>query len=183
MIDLLTKEMPTWDMSMSLDRLAAMLDIAEKQVLAAEGFDDTPPKIVFRQEPTVLISMEGEPQLRQVDESGMKAVVNTPFLIVQDPKKDNVFFLSAGADTWYRGPTAKGPWEVTQKVPKKVRELQPEEDDEDTGEAEEGPTTPPAVEVATESTERIVTEGPPQFVPLADGNLLVVSNTESDVLK
>ena len=42
---LLTREIPSWDMSLSLDRLAAMLDLAESRRMIAQGLDDTPPKI------------------------------------------------------------------------------------------------------------------------------------------
>ena len=37
--------------------------------------------------------------------------------------------------------------------------------------------------VASEPTELIVTDGALQYTPLAGGELLVVSNTESDVLR
>ena len=53
----------------------------------------------------------------------------------------------------------------------------------DPEEAAEGPDTPPAIVIATEPTELIVTDGQPQFLPVGDGDLLIISNTESDVLR
>jgi hypothetical protein len=39
------------------------------------------------------------------------------------------------------------------------------------------------VVVATEPTELIVTDGPPEYEPIAGGELLIASNTESDLLR
>jgi len=183
LIDLLTQEMPTWELEVSLDRLIAALDLAEKQDLAAEGFDDTPPKILFREEPTVLVTIDGPPQLRELGDTGVQGVVNSPFLLVQDPKDKASYYLYAGADTWYKAPAVEGPWQVTQKVPQQIRNLEPEDEEVDPEEAVEGPTTPPAIIVSTEAAELIVTDGPMEYEPLADGELLVVTNSESDLLR
>ena len=183
LIDLLMREMPTWNIEFSLDRLIAALDLAEKQTQVAEGFDDTPPKILFRQEPTVLVTIDGEPQLRELGDTGVQGVTNSPFLIAQDPKGKAAYYLYAGADTWYKAPAVEGPWQVTSNVPKQIRQLEPEEEELDPEEAAEGPSTPPAIMVSTEPAELIVTEGPMQFSPLADGELLVVTNSESDLLR
>jgi len=183
LIDLLMREMPTWNIQLSIDRLIPMLDLAERQLQAAEGFDDSPPKILFRQEPSVLVSIEGEPQLREIPDSGMQAVVNTPFMIVQDPSNKSLFYLYAGSETWYQAPAVEGPWKVTKKVPKKIRQLQPEDEEVDPEEAAEGPSTPPALVVVTEPAELIVFDGPPQYKPIAGSELLIVTNSESDVLR
>ena len=153
LIDLLTREMPTWNIELSLDRLIAALDLAERQSVTAEGFDDTPPRILFRQEPTVLVTIDGEPQLRDLGDTGVQGVINSPFLMVQDPKDKASYYLYAGAETWYRAPDPEGPWQVTQKVPKQIRELEPEEEEVDAEETAEGPSTPPAILVTTEPTE------------------------------
>lgn len=183
LIDLLMREMPTWDVDLSLDRLIALLDLAEKQSVTAEGFDNTPPKILFRQEPTVLVTIDGEPQLRELGDTGVQGVINSPFLMVQDPKDRASYYLYAGAETWYKSPDPEGPWQVTQKVPTQIRQLEPEDEEVTPEEAAEGSSTPPAILVTTEPAELIVTDGPMQFSPLADGELLVVTNSESDLLR
>lgn len=183
LIDLLMREMPTWDVDLSLDRLIALLDLAEKQSVTAEGFDNTPPKILFRQEPTVLVTIDGEPQLRELGDTGVQGVINSPFLMVQDPKDRASYYLYAGAETWYKAPDPEGPWQVTQKVPTQIRQLEPVDEEVTPEEAAEGSSTPPAILVTTEPAELIVTDGPMQFSPLADGELLVVTNSESDLLR
>jgi hypothetical protein len=143
LIDLLTREMPTWNIELSLDRLIAALDVAEKQTEVAAGFDDAPPKILFRQEPTVLVTIDGEPQLRELGDSGVQGVINSPFLMAQDPKDKTSYYLYAGADTWYEAPAVEGPWQVTSKVPQQIQQLEPEEEELDPEEVAEGPNTPP----------------------------------------
>jgi len=165
------------------DELMASLEIAERQSLEATGFDDSPPVILFTDEPTVLISIDGEPQLRELEETGVQTVINTPFLIAQDPDRKNRYYLYAGADSWYEARAVIGPWNSTNKVPKKIKELEPEDEEIEPEDEAESPDEPPAIVVATEPTELIVTDGQPQFLPLGDGSLLIIKNTESDVLR
>ena len=183
LVDLLTAEIPLWNIEISLDRLSAMLEIAERETRASEGFDDTPPKILFRQEPTVLVTIDGEPKLRDLEKTGLEHVVNTAFLIVQYPKSKGPFYLYGGNGNWYEAGAVKGPWKSTKNVPKEIRKLEPEDEEIDDEEAAEGPDTPPAIVVATVATEILVTEGEPEYTPIGDGELLVVSNTESDILR
>ncbi len=180
---LLTAEIPTWEIELSLDDLMASLEIAERQSLAATNFDDSPPVILFTDEPSVLISIDGEPRFQELEKTGVQTVVNTPFLIAQDPDRKNRYYLYAGADSWYEARAVKGLWSSTSKVPKKIKQLEPEDEEIDPEDEAESPDQPPAIIVATEPTELIVTDGQPQFLPLGDGSLLIIKNTESDVLR
>jgi hypothetical protein len=180
---LLTAEVPTWDLELSLDELMASLEIAEQQGLAATNFDDSPPVILFTDEPTVLVSIDGEPRFQELEKTGVQTVVNTPFLIAQDPERKDRYYLYAGADSWYEARAVKGLWNSTTKVPKKIKQLEPEDEEIDPEDEAESPDRPPAIAVATEPTELIVTDGQPQFLPLGDGSLLIIKNTESDVLR
>ena len=76
----LAREIPSWNLDLSLDRLLAMLEIAESRRQSAEGFDNNPPKVIFVTYPAILVSIDGEPQLRDVEGTGLKYVVNTRFL-------------------------------------------------------------------------------------------------------
>jgi hypothetical protein len=180
---LLTGEIPTWDLELSLDELMASLEIAEQQGLAATDFDDSPPVILFTDEPTVLVSIDGEPRFQELEKTGVQTVVNTPFLIAQDPEWKDFYYLYAGADSWYEARAVKGPWKPTTKVPKKVKQLEPEDEEIEPEDEVESPDRPPAILVATESTELIVSDGQPQFLPIGDGSLLIIKNTESDILR
>jgi hypothetical protein len=157
--------------------------VAERQSRASEGFDDSAPIIQIVDYPAVLVSIDGKPRLRQYGESDFQYVINSPFLIVQEPGK-KTYYLYAGSETWYESGAVEGPWEVAKKVPKKVRKLEPEDEEveADSEEDKQKSSTPPAVIVSTEPTELIVTDGAPEYAPIAGGELLVVTNTESDIL-
>jgi hypothetical protein len=168
---------------MPLDELMASLEIAEQQGLAASDFNDSPPTILFTDEPTVLISIDGEPRLREFENTGVQTVANTPFLIAQDPGGKNRYYLYAGADSWYEARAIEGLWQTTTKVPKAIKQLEPEDEEIDAVDEEESPKDPPEIKVVTEPTELVVTDGLPKFVAIGDGTLLVIKNTESDVLR
>ena len=121
--DVLTTEIPTWELVLSLDELMASLEIAETQGLEASNFDDSPPVILFSDEPTILVSIDGEPKFQELEETGVQVVVNTPFLIAQDPDNTSRYYLYGGADTWYQAPAVKGLWKPTSRVPKKIKKL------------------------------------------------------------
>ena len=174
--------MPTWDLSMSLDRLLAALELADRERVAADGFNNDPPRIIILDTPTVLVSIDGEPKMQKIENTSFQHVANTAFVIIEDPKK-KTFYLSAGADTWYTAKAVMGPWAVASSVPEEISGLvQEEEPEEPPEDADEGPTTPPAILMATEPTELIVTEGKPEYSPMPGGELLYVKNTESDIL-
>ena len=181
--DLLTAEIPTWNIEMSLDRVMASLEIAEQQGLAAVDFDDSPPVILFADAPAVLISIDGEPQLRELENTGVQIIVNTPFLIAQDPDSKDRYYLYAGADSWYEASAIKGPWKPTFKVPEKIKQLEPEDEEIEPEDEADSPAELPGIVVVTEPTELIVTDGEPLYMPIGDGSLLIIKNTESDILR
>jgi hypothetical protein len=193
--DFLELEIPKWDLGMSLDRLLTALNIEEQRQRAAEGLGTDPPVILVRNEPAVLITIDGEPRLEAVESTDLERVVNTPFTLLFAPDAAT-YYLYADTNAWYTAPAIEGPWEVTSSVSAAVDALAPpppepeeptEEEEaaggEETAETEEvevGP--PPTIVIATEPTELIVTEGPPEYTPLAGGELLYVSNSSSDVV-
>jgi hypothetical protein len=175
----LSKEIPIWNLSLSQDRMLAMLDIAEKQTVASEGFDDSPPKIEFADQPTVLVNIDGPPNFVPTEISGVENVINSPFTLLRQAE---VLYLYAGAQTWYTGSALSGPWTITTQVPSGVRQLQPADE---TPDPEAPPVdkneTPPAILVATEPTELINIDGPPQYKPLPGNKLNYVNNSDGDL--
>ena len=70
--DLLTREMPKWQMTLSLDRLLTMLELAERERVAADGFQNDPPRILIVDYPAILVTIDGEPKLRKIDETELE---------------------------------------------------------------------------------------------------------------
>ena len=183
-------EVPKWNLVISYDRVIEAVKVADRERKSAEGLRNDPPKVLFAQEPTVLVLLDGEPQLRDVEGAPLKLVVNTALFMVLDTR-NNRYYLAGGKKWWYEAPDAKGPWRSIGGPPADIADLaaqateaQKKSDkstpDDDGTEA----ANPPKIVVATEPTELVVSEGKPSFKPVAGAgaDLLSMENTESDVL-
>ena len=182
---ILEEVIPRWELVISMDRLLTSLELAESRRKAAENLDTDPPTIIFSTDPAVLVTIDGDPQLRPVEGSDLMRVVNTPFTIIFSSSA-RTYYLYAGEDAWYTASDWAGPWKLTSTVPTSVAALAPPAEDEEVeGESEEDgeePGPPPRIIVATEPTELIVSDGEPLYTPITGTDLLYMSNTESDVL-
>ena len=183
--ELLQREIPEWELTLSLDRLLTSLEAAELERRSDENLLSTPPEIIWATEPTVLVSIDGEPRMVPVEGSDVLRVVNTPFTLIRTAN-DGPFYLHAGKVTWYTVSDLDGDWQETTDVPIAVALLAPpppeaEEPEPDAAEPpEQGPA--PKIMVAMEPTELIVTLGEPEYAPIDGTDLLYMTNTESDVL-
>jgi len=182
---LLEKEAPKWQLPISLDRLMTTLDLTEKRSEAAQKINTKPPKILFVEEPAVLISLDGEPRLKQEEGSELTRVINTPFTILFEPS-EKTYYLYADKDTWYSAKDIKGEWAIAKKVPSEVAarapQSEPDAEKQEATEDKEKPGPPPKVIVVTEPAELISSTGKPEFTPISGTDLLYMSNTDSDVL-
>ncbi len=182
---LLEKEMPKWNLTMSLDRLVASLKAVEKEKEYAENFNNTPPNIIVEKVPALLVLVDGQPVLRPVKGSeSLQRVVNTPVFLVFDGKD---YYLSGGA-AWFKNSDLKGEWKATKSPPKEVAAYYESTVQPAGGKtkgaapkpADAGAKTPKIV-VANEPTELLVLEGEPKYSPVTDTDLVYISNTKSDI--
>ena len=173
----LEAEIPKLELTFSLDRLLTGLESAEKQLEADNALKNDPPSILVRSTPTLLVTIDGEPQLRAVPNSSALRVINTPYVILLNSPADR-YYLTDGY-LWFSSPEIEGPWAADPRVPQEIRQLAPP----DTSQPAPAPASgaPPGIIVATAPTELIVTEGKPSYTPISGTDLLVVSNTESDL--
>ncbi|MEE4293473.1 MAG: hypothetical protein V2I79_05815 [Xanthomonadales bacterium] len=154
--------------------------IARAEAEAAEQIETAPPKVIYRDSPALLVTIDGEPVLRDIENTPYEAVINTPYPLIHDGSR---FYLNAAKDVWYRAPDATGPYRFTAKVPADIAALvQPGEGEESEAQTIERVTAAnaPEIVVSTEPAELIVTDGPAAFVPLVD-ELLVLNNSDDDV--
>jgi hypothetical protein len=183
--DLLEKEIPKWQLPISLDQLLATLDMAEQRTEDAQKIKTDPPKILFISEPAVLITIDGEPKLKEEKGSELKRVINTPFTILFDPST-KTYYLFADKKTWYAASDIQGDWAVVKKVPSEVAAHAPKADPDATKQEKKkkskGKGPAPKIVVATTPTELISSTGKPEFSPITGTDLLYMSNTDSDVL-
>ena len=142
-----------------------------------EPLRNDPPRIVYVDAPTILVPIDGEPVLRDMDGLALRRVLNTRALMLQDPSTNRYFLYVAGY--WLEATALDGPWTEAQGRPVDLDEAKRQaeaagavdllEDDQ--------PSRAPEVIVTTRPTELVQTDGPPQYVPIANTDLLFVSNS------
>jgi hypothetical protein len=174
---LVEAEAAGWDLSGSLEELQAGLASAEKVRASVADLDTVPPRIVFSETRAILVVYDGAPVTAPIEGSRLERVANTPYAVVHDPKAQ-AYYLN-GANLWYEADDPRGPWTVIPNPPDAVRAVVPP----DTSAADQVQGLAPLVLTATRPTEMIATDGPPRYAPLVEGELLYVTNTESDVVR
>ncbi len=174
--ELVEAAVPASGFEISLERLSASLESAETVQRSLENLNTDPPIIMFREEVGVLLLYDGEPRFMDVENSPYERAMNVPFAVVRE-KSSKVCWLFSGK-FWYRADNPLGPWEPSKNAPADLQKMMAEVEG-----AQEGPSDPPTIIVATAPTELIVTDGKPDWVSLAGGELLYVRNTESPWLR
>jgi hypothetical protein len=167
----------SWNVTFSLDVLLTSLEAAEEEIAAAGDLNMDPPVIIYRNQPALLIMLDGEPVQRDIENSPYKAVINTPYPLIVDSK--NIYYLNAGKGVWYQASAATGPYKYVANPPTEIANMVDQSEMEDSDEIISASNAPEIV-VSTKPAELIVTVGPPRFEPLVD-DLLVISNSASDV--
>ncbi|NOX64982.1 MAG: carbohydrate-binding family V/XII, partial [Chlorobi bacterium] len=177
----LEKEFESWNITMSLDRLTASLDDVEDLKTKSETFNNAPPDIYFRTIPSSLISIDGDPIMKDVKDSGLEYVVNTAFFIVREKGKSTYYIK--GGKFWYQSDDITSNWKATEKVPKDIMKFA-EENIEATkpDSISASITESPALVVVTKPSELIQTDGEPDYQSIENTSLLYVKNTESDII-
>ena len=168
--------------------LASRAEVAGRLVPAR----NEPPKILFREGPTLLVTVDGKPVFRQIEKTKFERLVNTRALVLRDRKGGLHLHLMDG---WVSASSLAGPWRVAKKNPRGIKKAQSRTLERQTadlmeGSAEEGASKPtlqrgpvPTVLVATELTEVVVFEGAPNYVPLSGTDLLYADNTTGNVFR
>ncbi|MFC1689489.1 hypothetical protein ACFL0N_00395 [Pseudomonadota bacterium] len=174
--------LPTWDIDFSLDGLLTSLEASEEEIAAANNLKMDPPDIVYRDRPALLVTLDGEPILKEIENTKYQAVINTPYPLIFDGQR--TYYLNAAKDVWYQSGQATGPWTFDPSPPTEISSLVNQEDtDADETDEDSEPVTAenaPEIVVTTEPAELIVSDGEPNFEPLVD-DLLVLANSQSDV--
>jgi uncharacterized membrane protein YgcG len=177
---ILEKEIPSWDLTISLDSLLTMLDLVEKEKASADDLKAAPPEIMYVTHPAILVTIDGEPELSKIEDSKLMRIVNTPFFILFDPET-KTYYLKGGSE-WMSSNDIMAAWQSEPNPPASVVAAADKLTDKQgkSGEKQDAGTMPHVI-IATEPTELIVSEGAPKYKSIAGTGLLYMSNTESDV--
>ena len=178
----LTDKLSGISLTMSLDRFATSIEHLQDQGGTAE-YNNAPPKIYFETSPAVLVFIDGDPIMKDIENSSYKYVMNTPFFLVQNPG-DKKYYLKGG-NWWYNSTEITKGWKPVEVPPKEISDLaeqafQGEATDVDSAVVQLD--HPPKVIVSTEPAELIQTDGEPKFEPVTGTNLLFLTNSESDII-
>ncbi len=183
--EILTRELKDRSIDLAYDRLLASLETSSSERQHAENLSTAPPVILVEDQPAFLVTIQGEPVLRDLGKTELKKVVNTPFFLVQDPTT-NKFWLNGGT-RWFSAPKVEGPYGQDATPPSSVTEAyQQQLQAEGTKEApvaEEGKEDDrvPKIIVATKPTELIFIDGTPKLTALSGSDLRYVENSEDDL--
>ncbi|MCS0503878.1 carbohydrate-binding family V/XII [Ancylobacter mangrovi] len=182
----LEAHIPPEGMTVALDHLltsyAAAKNLSKEMT---EPVDNTPPKIIFADKPTLLVLVAGKPVLHAIDGvAGFQRVVNTHPLVLVDTA--GAFHMQA-AGTWYEAKSIDGPWVVTPAPSPSLEaagSMATYEESAETMMPANGqkPAVPPAVVSSTSPAELVVTAGAAQMVPVDGTSLLRMANADHAVL-
>ncbi|MFD2246460.1 hypothetical protein [Pontibacter ruber] len=183
-IDKLSKLIETeamkWKLETTLDELVATI----KKVNIASGtdFNNKPPKILYRDKPSTLVILDGEPIIQKDKELDADRVVNSPFLIFKEGNQWNLYV----GGFWYKSASVKSGWKQNTKLSDKVKsidaQIKKQEQEEFQGSE---PVKPEVTEiiVSTEPAELLQTTGEPVYKNVMGTNLLYLDNTPNLVFK
>ncbi len=176
---LLTQKIESKNFVMSLDRILAGLEEVEDLASLSVQINNTPPDIYFRTEPSVMITIDGDPIIDEVKGEKFEYVVNTPFFIVKKKKK----YYIKGGKFWYVSKDVTKGYEETTKVPNDIEDFAkknlPENELDSIAESLD---EAPEIIVVTKPSELVSTDGKQEYAPIEGTQLLYVSNTSDDIV-
>ncbi|HKQ48917.1 MAG TPA: hypothetical protein VJZ71_12675 [Phycisphaerae bacterium] len=162
-------------LEVSLDRVLACLHDAPNKPPAVNVNLD-PPKILYSDQPAILVIFMGAPQFRPIKGTRLMAAVNTNWPVFLN-EKDSQYYLQ-NSDSWLTAPdAAKGPWAAAQGLPSEFNNLPTDPVWDSVRKNIPGKQSPsPRVFASIEPAELIVTQGEPAYTPIAGTALMYVSN-------
>jgi hypothetical protein len=191
---LLQKKLPGTTKTISLDRLQSALEAAGEEIKRVEVKND-PPKVIVTSKPSLLVLIDGKPQLREIQGTKLQRVINTrAVLLFENDKK--TYYLRV-QDWWLQAEDLEGPWSYAEKLPddmKKAEGYVVKEAATQTPQNDQGSKPPslkdagkkaeiPVVYVEFGPAELIETKGEPQYKPIPGTGLEYAENTNGNVFR
>lgn len=189
---LLQKKLPGVAKTVSLDRLEAEIDINQDAIKAVEVKNEAP-KVIITSKPSVLVLIDGEPQIREIPGTNLLRVINTRSTIVVDNSKH--YYLRVG-DAWLEPTELDGPWKNAEILPdgmskaeeflvreKLMPQTEKAEAKQPSLQKAAAPDVGPVVYVAFHPAELIEMQGTPQYKPIGSSGLDYISNTNGNVFR
>jgi hypothetical protein len=180
MIALIESEVPKWDLDISLDQITTTM---KRNSGDGNMYNNTPPKMYYRDKPTSLVILDGEPKIKKDKDLDAERVLNSPNLIFKEGNQWNMY----NGGTWYKSSQVTSGWVAEKSMSAKVKsineQIKKQEKEANGGNA---PTEKPVITdiiVSTVPAELLQTEGAPVYKPIDSTSLQYVSNTKNDIIK
>jgi hypothetical protein len=175
-------QIPTVATQVSLNDIENALNQNQQESKLSNEISTKAPRVIFATQPSMLIFIDGEPQLKRNEDWGVDIVANSPNVIIRND--DGQYYLY-GDHHWFIAPAATGPYQFASMVPSNLLNIESQlnknsqaqqEEDNDYGEKPE-----PNIIVSTGPAELIQSNGDPNFTPIEGTNLLYVKNSDNDI--
>ena len=191
---LLDKKLPGVTKTISLDRLEAALEANGEPIKGVEVKND-PPKVIFAAMPSLLVLIDGMPQLREIQGTKLGRVINTRAILLFESDKKKYYLRLQ--DWWLEAKDLEGPWSYAKKLPddmKKAEEyvvtqaagqtLQNDQAAKQPSLKEAGKKAEiPAVYVVFGPAELIETKSEPVYKPIPGTSLEYAENTNGNLFR
>jgi hypothetical protein len=172
---------------LSLDEILASLDQNMEEKKLSKDLNTAAPRIIYTNQPSILVQMDGQPKLQPNQEWGLDVVVNSPFTIVRPA---NGSFYLYGGKHWYSAQSATGPYSPAGNIPGSLQVVQNSVDQANSANAGYVDSAGAAQDnsisniiVSTSPAELIQTSGPASWSPIAGTNLSYASNSPNDIFQ
>nr|WP_294973909.1 carbohydrate-binding family V/XII [uncultured Pseudomonas sp.] len=182
--DALLAHLPKDGLTVSLDELQASYAVNQQldKLRHVEVKNDAP-QIVFATTPTLLVMIDGQPNWQSLPSSDFERVINSRVLILRDAQ-GNHYLQAAGS--WYTAQALDGNWLVLSRPPQALvnaEQVASKNGPVDALLPKDGkkPAKAPAIRVATQPTELIVSNGTAQMAPVDGVSLLTMQNADHAV--
>ena len=193
LLKVLQSQFPNHAPALSLDLLKTSLAVNQLPIRKQE-VNNAPPKIIFSDQPAILVAIDGPPAFRPVPGTDLERVINTHALLLKDHA--GWFYLHV-LDGYMEAPALDCPWRIAGGPPpgaavaEKLAQTSPSlvdllagQPDPDTGKIPSlQSATAPFIYTTTTPAELITFKGQPDFVPIAGTQLLYAANTTGNVFK
>src|SRR5262252_5693657 len=194
---LLEKKLPGATKTISLDRLESALEADSESMKGVEVKND-PPKVIISTKPSVLVLIDGPPQLREVPDSRLQRVINTRSIILFENDK-KLYYLRV-QDWWLQSKELEGPWQYAKKLPDDMKKAEEYLVNQNLAQNPEGEKPPqqqqqpslkeagkkaqiPVVHVVFGPAELIEVNGDPKYNPISGTGLQYVINTNGNIFQ
>jgi hypothetical protein len=166
-----------YNVTVKMDDILSDLENSQKESSMSKSMNNNAPVIYYTIQPSILVTIDGDPILQATETKDVDMIMNTPFLIL---KHKNIFYLCNGS-LWYESRSPLSGWTPQTMVPGTVvQAAQSLKSDEDI--VVEENSFYPEVIVSTVPAELIQTDGAPTFAAIPNTMMLYITNTSDQIV-